>query len=189
MTREDAINILDDLKNSQNMKNHGFAVGFAMAALYDFFKSNGQTPELGKEDWEITGILHDADYEITGKSLDLHTDETVKKLKAQNADQLIISAIRGHCDKEPRQSLMAKSVYAADELAGLIVACALVQPGKKLQSVSVESVMRKFKDSSFAKGANRNQIKTCESQLGTPLEEFVKITLDALQKHSKELGL
>lgn len=192
MTRDNALKILDELKNSPNMAKHGLAVGFTMAAFYDYFKSKNPAPdgpEMTKDDWEVVGILHDADYEITNKSLELHTEETTKKLKAIGADQKIIDAIRGHCDKEPRVTLMAKSVYAADELTGLIVAAALVQPHKKLASVTVESVLRKFKDKYFAAGANRDQIKTCATELQISLEEFIGLTLKAMQDHSEELGL
>lgn len=192
MTRDEALKIPDELENSENMKKHGLAVGFAMGELYDYLKQNNPPdggPEMTRDDWEIVGILHDADYEITGKSLDLHTEETTKKLKEIKADQLIIDAIRGHCDKAERKTLMAKAVYAADELTGLIVAAALVQPDKKLKSVTAESVMRKFKDKSFAAGANRDQIKTCETELKVSLEEFVVLTLSAMQNHAEELGL
>lgn len=189
MTRNDALKILDELGNSPNMKNHGLAAGFAMSALYDFFLKENKKPELAKEDWEIVGMLHDADYEKTNKSLELHTEETTKKLKESNASQVVIDAIRGHCDKEERQTLIAKSIYASDELTGLIVACALVQPDKKLSSVSVESVLKKFKDKSFAAGASRDQIKSCETELNIPLAEFVKLTLKAMQNKSSEIGL
>ena len=84
---------------------------------------------------------------------------------------------------------MAKAIYAGDELTGLVVACALVQPDKKLKSVTAESVMRKFKDKSFAAGANRDQITTCDSELGIPLEEFTKIVLTAMQEKGDVLGL
>lgn len=174
------------------MVKHELAVGFAMDALYDYLKDKNPPaggPEMTKNDWEITGIMHDADYEMTNKSLDLHTEETTKKLKEIGADQAIIDAVRGHCDKAPRDTLMAKSVYAADELCGLIVACALVQPDKRLKSVGVDSVLRKFKDKSFAAGASRDQIKTCESELNIPLEEFVSIILKSMQDQSTELGL
>lgn len=189
MIREDALRILDELKNSPNMVKHSLAVGFAMAILYDHFQKKGQNTELAKNDWEIVGILHDADYEATGKSLDRHTEETTKKLQSRGVDQLIIDAVRGHCDKAPRQTLMAKSVYAVDELTGLIVAAALVQPDKKLASVRPDSVMRKFKDKSFAAAVSRDQIKTCESELKIPLEEFIAITLKSMQDRSQELGL
>ncbi|KKR51366.1 MAG: Metal dependent phosphohydrolase [Candidatus Curtissbacteria bacterium GW2011_GWA1_40_16] len=189
MTKDDALKILDKLENSRNMANHGKAAGFAMVALYDFFKSKNQNPELSKNDWEIVGLLHDADYEKTNKSLDLHTEETTKLLNQINADQIITNAIRGHCDKEPRNTLVAKSIYAVDELTGLIVACALVQPDKKLKSVTLGSVLRKFKEKSFAAGANRDQIKTCEAELNIPLDEFTSLTLKSMQEQSEDLGL
>ena len=189
MTRDEALKILEVLENSENMKKHGLAVGFAMNALYDYFEQEDKNPEMKKGDWEIAGILHDADYEITNKSLDRHTEETTKKLKEIKADQLIIDAIRGHCDKAERKTLMAKSVYAADELTGLIVAAALVRPDKKLASLTKESVLKRFGEKSFAAGANRDQIKTCETELKIPIEEFVTLTLKAMQNHSEELGL
>lgn len=189
MTKDDALKILDELKNSPNMIKHELAVGFAMAALYDYLKSKGKEVEMTKDDWEIVGIMHDADYEITNKSLDLHTEETTKKLKEINADQLIIDAVRGHCDKAERTTLMSKAVYAVDELTGLIVAATLVRPDKRLEGLTVESVMKRFKEPSFAKGASRDQIKTCETELEVPLEEFVTITLKAMQNHAADLGL
>ncbi len=189
MTKSDALNILEKLGNSRNMANHGKAAGFAMAALFDYLKAKDKPVELTKSDWEIVGLLHDADYEKTNKSLELHTEETTKLLKEIDANQTVIDAIRGHCDKAPRNTLIAKSIYAADELTGLIVACALVQPDKKLKSVSAESVLRKFKDKSFAAGASRDQIKTCETELAIPFEEFTSITLKSMQEKSEELGL
>src|SRR4030042_2425060 len=144
MTRDEALKILKDLKNSPNMIKHGQAVEFAMSALFDYFQKKNKKPELTQEDWQIAGLLHDADYETTDKSLDLHTEETTKRLETIGADQTIIDAIRGHCDKVERKTLIAKSVYATDELTGLIIACALVQPDKKLKSVSVKSVQKKL---------------------------------------------
>lgn len=194
MTKDEALDILEDLKNSPNMVKHGLACGHAMRALCDYLLK--KLPEkvvhrepFDPEEWEIVGILHDADYEITNKSIELHTQETSKKLKEAGADVRVIDAIKGHADKAKRETYMAKAIYAADELTGLIVAAALVQPEKKLKSLSVESVLRKFKDKSFAAGASRDQIKTCESQLNIPLEEFTSIILKSMQENSKELGL
>lgn len=189
MTREEALKILEDLKNSPNMIKHALAAGYVMGTLYDHFNSSSKNPEMTKDDWEIVGILHDADYEVTDKSLDRHTDETIKRLKERNVSQEIIDAIQGHCDKAPRKTLMAKSIYACDELTGLIVACALVRPDKKLASVTTDSVLKKFKEKSFAAGANRDQIKTCESELGMPLDQFIEITLKSMQEHASDLGL
>ena len=189
MKKDEALEILQELENSPNMVKHGFAVGFAMGSLYNHFNQEAKNPEMTKEDWETVGILHDADYEITNKSLDKHTEETTKKLEEKGADSQIIDAIRGHCDKAERNTLMAKAVYAADELTGLIVAAALVRPDKKLASLTKESVLKRFGEKSFAAGANRDQIRTCETELGIDLDEFVSIVLKAMQGKSKLLGL
>lgn len=189
MKKDEALEILKELKNSENMKKHGLAVGFAMGSLYNYFEQKAKNPEMTKEDWETAGILHDADYEITNKSLDKHTEETTKKLEEKGADSQIIDAIRGHCDKAERKTLMAKAVYAADELTGLIVAAALVRPDKKLASLTKESVIKRFGEKSFAAGASRDQIRTCESELGIPLADFVNLTLDAMKANAGKLGL
>ena len=189
MTRKEALKILDELSNSPNMIKHALACGFVMRALAQKFITQPSELENAQDQWEIVGLLHDADYELTGKSLDRHTEETTQKLKEKNVDQSTIDAIRGHCDKAPRTSLMAKAIYACDELTGLIVAAALVQPDKKLKSVTIESVLRKFKDKSFAAGASREQIRTCEEELNIPLAEFVAVTLRTMQDHASDLGL
>jgi len=171
------------------MVNHAKACGYSMATLFDYFNKSGKNPELDKNSWGIVGLLHDADYEATDKSLQKHTDLTTEKLKEIDTDQIIIDAIRGHCDKAERNTLIAKSIYAADELTGLIVACALVQPEKKLSTVTVKSVLKKFKDKSFAAGANRGQIKTCETELNIPLREFIEMILKSMQEKSNNLEL
>jgi len=193
ITRQEALRILEELGNSPNMMKHALAAEAVMKALAVRFEPEKE----GK--YAICGLLHDADYEATGKALERHTELTVEKLQELNGDPEIIDAIRGHCDKAPRTSLMAKAIYAADELTGLIVATALVMPdsnsaelygtGKKLSQVTVEKVLKKFKDPSFAKGANRNHIKTCESELAIPLEEFIRISLVAMKQIAPELGL
>lgn len=191
MTKEEAIEILHQLGNSKNMMNHALSCGFVMRDLCEKIVKgiDDHSQPLDPDDWEIVGLLHDADYEKTQKSLDLHTEETTKILKKQAVDIRIIDAIRGHCDKAQRNTLMAKAIYAADELTGLIVACALVKPDKKLKSLNLDSVMKKFNDKSFAKGANRDQIKSCEIELKIPLEQFCAMVLKSMQSHSKELGL
>src|SRR3989344_9344425 len=116
ITRSDALKILEDLSNSPNMVKHALACGFAMRELCNkllYHPSKSSQPS-NPSIWEIVGMLHDADYEATDKSLDRHTDLTTKKLKEINADEQIIDAIRGHCDKTERNTLMAKSIYAVD---------------------------------------------------------------------------
>ena len=120
-----------------------------------------------------------------------HTLVTAEKLKPLGVSERIIEGIKAHHDgiKSGRENLMESSVYAADELSGLITAAALVRPDKKLASLTEESVLKRFKEKSFAAGANREQILACEKELNIPLEEFVGIALKAMQGISEELGL
>lgn len=197
MIKDDAQKIVDELLKSQNLKNHCYAAGAAMATLYDQFEVEARHEGTTRQDWAIAGMLHDVDYEATDKQLELHTEVATDKLREfiaqhpESKDQVerIIKAVRGHADKAPRDILMAKAIYAADELTGLIVAAALVRPDKKLDGLTVDSILKRFKEPSFAKGANRDQIKTCETELGLPLDVFTEIVLDAMKKIHDQLGL
>lgn len=192
MNREEAVKTVDELVKSPNIRKHCLAAEAAMRALARKLRMKNEelrkTENFNKEDWGIVGLLHDADYEATNKDLAKHTDLVVEKIKGK-ASQEITDAIAGHCDKVERKTLMAKAIYAADELTGLIVAAALVRPNKKLDGLTVDSVLKRFKEPAFARGANRDQIKTCESELGIPLPEFTEIALNSMKKISKELGL
>lgn len=189
MNRNKAIKIIDELVKSPNIRKHCLAAEAAMVGLWDSLDKKGKIDWGTREDWGIVGLLHDADYEVTNKSLELHTEETTKKLKEIDVPKEIIDAVRGHCDKEPRKTLVAKAIYAADELTGLMVAAALVRPDKKLNGLTSESVLKRFKEPAFARGVNREQVKTCKSELGILLPEFVEIVLDSMKRISKDLGL
>lgn len=147
--------------------------------------------EFSEEQWGIVGLLHDADYEITGKDLSRHTVVMEEKLREINAPERIINGVKAHSDtiKPNRENWMEKAVWACDELSGLITAVALVRPDKKLASVEVRSVMKRFPEKSFAAGAKREQILQGAQELGFSLEEFVTIALKAMQNIAPELGL
>lgn len=194
MTRDEAYNLMTEMLKSRNLQKHGLAVEAIMKALCSYLKE--KYPQLGEEEfneeeWAIVGLLHDADYELIEKDPKRHTLVTEEKLRPLGVSDRIINGIKAHHDgiKETRDNLMEKSVYCSDELSGLITAVALVRPDKKLSSVTVESVMKKFPQKSFAAGANREQILACESQLNIPLAEFVSIALKAMQSIAQELGL
>ena len=109
-------------------------------------------------------------------------------LKEFQLDPEIIEAIKCHNDKAPRNKLMGKAIYAADPVTGLIVAAALMHPDKKLKSIDVPFIMRRFKEKRFAAGANREQIKTCED-FDLSLESFLEVALKSMQGVDRELGL
>ena len=147
--------------------------------------------QFNQEEWGVVGMLHDADYEIIGKDLEKHTLVTAEKLRSLGVSERIIEGIRAHHwgVKPTRDNIMEKAVFCADDTSGLITACALIMPDKKLASVKIDSVVKKFKNPSFAAGAKREQIASCETDLGISLEEFLGIALKAMQEISQELGL
>lgn len=198
MTRDEAYKLMTEMLQSKNLQKHGLAVEVIMKALCRYLKERStsqglalEPEEFNEEEWAIVGLLHDADYELVEKDPKRHTLVTEEKLRPLGASERIINGIKAHHDgvKTSRDNLMEKSVYAADELSGLITAVALVRSDKKLSSVTVESVMKKFPQKSFASGANREQILACEKELNISLEEFVCIALKAMQGIAQELGL
>lgn len=192
MTRDQAWQLVNELVTSPNLIKHLLSCEAIMRALYRklVLAGAGQQGDWDTEDnWGNVGLLHDADQDITQKSMELHTEEITKKLQAKGEKQQVIDAIGGHADKVERSTLMAKAIYACDELSGLIVASVLVRPDKKIGNLSTDSALKRFKEPSFAKGANREMIKTCQTELGIPLEEFVDIALKAMQEISDQLEL
>lgn len=166
-----------------------------MRALARRFKEN-------EDKWGIVGLLHDGDYEKTRATPEKHTlmmIEWLKKAlrqaqgKPSKDDKEILSAILSHnyahTGQNPPKNRLEWSLYCCDELTGFIVAVALVRPDKKLSSVSVESVLKKWDEKSFAAGVKREQIKECEGRLGIPLPDFIDIALSAMQGISNDLGL
>ena len=159
-----------------------------MRALAKYFK---QDEEL----WGVAGLLHDADYEKTKDApKEKHTKEIIKWLTEIDATADLKDAVASHAwgyvEGAPQpKTKMQWSLYCCDELTGLIVAVALVRPDKRLASVTVDSVMKKWDSTSFAAGVNRKQIEECKPRLGIELKEFIQIALSAMQGISKDLGL
>ncbi len=216
MKREDAWKLLNEMMSNKNLIRHGLAVEYIMRDLCQYLKekADGGDGEILKqvnsrsqqddnyfsgdidrvfdeEEWAVVGLLHDADYELIEKDPTKHTLVTAEKLEALGVSERIIQAIKAHHFgiKPTRDNILESAVYAVDEMSGLITACALVQPEKKLATVELASVLKKFKQPSFAAGARRDQISEGISELNMSLEDFTKIALEAMQKHHEELGL
>jgi predicted hydrolase (HD superfamily) len=144
---------------------------------------------LGPEDvarWAMAGLLHDLDYAETGEDPGRHGLVTAELLEGKVDDE-IIHAILGHADKVQRETLMDKALYAADPTTGFIVAAALVRPDKDLQAVEVRSLLKRWKEKAFARGASREQMDTC-SETGLTRDEFLALSLAAMQGRAAELG-
>ncbi|MCL5019761.1 MAG: phosphohydrolase [Patescibacteria group bacterium] len=191
MTREEAYQTLLKFVKNENLIKHHLACEIVMKALYRKLTPLSIQNPIDEEKWGIVGLLHDADYEQSKNHPEKHTLILEKKIgKDLPAD--IMYAIKSHNmannGVEPK-SAMDWSIYCCDELTGLIIAATLVNPEKKLMAVTPEFVMNRFNESSFAKGASRAQIRTCETKLMIPLKEFIEIALLSMQSIDKSLGL
>lgn len=191
MNREEAYKTLTKLIKNQNLIKHHLACEAVMKVLYKkFTPPAGQNPQ-DEEKWGIVGLLHDADYELTRNHPEKHTLVLQKKIGSKlPADAMY--AIMSHnfaYNKVLPKSAMDWSIYCADELTGLIIAATLVNPDKKLASVTTDFVINRFNEPSFAKGANRDQILACEDKLGIPIKDFIDLSLKAMQLINSELGL
>ncbi len=183
MTRKEALDSVNANVENKNLVKHMLATEAIMYALAKRFGED-------EEEWGITGLLHDIDVELTEGDMNSHG-----KLGADLAKELGVSETMAHailCHNEahgiPLETKLDKALFCADPLTGLITAAALVRPDKKLASVEAKSVRKRFKEKSFAAGANREQIARC-SELGLELDEFIELGLKAMQGIAADLGL
>ncbi len=189
MTRSDALETLNSFVKNQNLIKHMLACEAIMIALCK--KLNPNADEILINKWGITGLLHDVDYELTKENPEKHGLVAEEKLK-DKLDADVIYAIKAHnyaMTGVTPKSQMDWSIYACDELSGIIIAATLIHPDKKLAEVNADFVIKRFNEPNFAKGANRNQIKSCETALKIPLKDFVQISLSAMQGVAKDLNL
>ena len=174
--------ITKNVRNA-NMVKHMLAVEAIMESLAEYF---GDDVNL----WGLTGLLHDIDYELVEGDMARH-GLLAEKILTSKVDEKIIRAVKAHNDMNTRltpESRMEKMLISADAVSGLIIACALVMPSKKMGEVRVETIIKKFKDKDFARGSDRKRITMCES-IGLEKEKLFEISLKALQGISGELGL
>jgi putative nucleotidyltransferase with HDIG domain len=183
MNRIDANALMFEWTNSESLRKHMLCVETAMRSYAHKFK---QDEEL----WGITGLLHDFDYEKYPNPPD-HPMKGSEVLRNLGYSEEMIIAILGHASytKTPRESLLAKTLFACDELCGFIVACSLVKPDKKVLSVEVSSVKKKMKDKGFARNVSREDIINSAAELGINLDEHIQFVIDALKANALNLGL
>lgn len=183
LTREAAWGWVCEWVSNENLRKHLLAVEAAMRHYARLYCEE-------EEKWGLAGLLHDIDYERHPEPPE-HPQVGAQFLREQGVPEEIVEAILGHANWTgvPRNSLMAKALYACDELTGLLVATALVMPNKKLSEVKVDSVLRKMKDKSFARKVDRQAIIDGASELGIALEEHISNVLIAMQSIADQLGL
>jgi predicted hydrolase (HD superfamily) len=193
MTRVEAHHLLLKYLKNKNLIKHSLAAEVTMKAIYKHLTPKSEQNASDEETWGLVGLLHDIDYEVAQETnqLNMHGRLLFENGEVKLPDD-IEQAIRAHnytmTGTDP-QTQMDWAITACDQLTGLIVASALVHPEKKLELLSVDSILKRFKEKSFAKGADRESILLCESKLTIPLKDFVALTLHAMQTIHTELGL
>ena len=183
MTREDAYSVLTEFTQNKNLIKHALAVEAAMKA---YAKKYGED----EEKWAIVGLIHDFDYEKYPDMKD-HPYKGAEILKEKGYPADWITAILSHASHTgvPRETLMAKTLFAVDELCGFITAVAYVRPSRRLDEVTLKSVKKKMKDKAFARQVNREEIIDGAAIIGATLEEHIEFVIKAMQSISSDLGL
>ncbi len=188
LTRDEAVELMQEYTASDALRKHMYAVEIAMRAMAE---RAGEDPD----EWGLVGLLHDFDYERypnqEHSATEGHPSEGVRLLAARGLPELMQRAILGHATycRVPRDTPMARALFAVDELAGFLVACALVRPSRSLQDLEVSSVKKKLKDKAFARGVSREDVLQGAAELGVPLDQHIAFMLEALRPHEKRLGL
>ena len=183
LNREDAWKLLTTHTTKEHLLKHALAVE---AAMREYARRQGEDEEL----WGITGLLHDLDYE-QHPNAEEHPWEGVKILEEAGYPPEMVQAVMAHAPYTgaKRETSLAKTLFAVDELTGFIVAVALVRPSKSIHDVKVKSVTKKFKDRSFAALVNRDDIIEGAADLGLEVAEHVGVVLGAMQGIATDLGL
>ncbi|QQE79494.1 HDIG domain-containing metalloprotein [Alicyclobacillus sp. SO9] len=182
-TRPEALALLHEYTKSESLRKHAYAVEAAVRAYARKFGED-------EEKWAVTGLLHDFDYEQYPTPQE-HTVVGARILAEQGYPEDVIYAIRAHADYNglDRTSMLAKALYACDELSGFVMAVAMVRPSKNVADVKVKSVKKKLKDKAFAKGVNRDDVYRGAEELGVDLDEHIAFVVDALTEVATELDL
>ena len=187
-SRSDTLALVHEYTASESLRKHMLSVEAAMRAYASKFGED-------EERWGATGLIHDFDYERFPNNAhsptEEHPSEGVRILRAKGYPEDILQAILGHAQytNTPRESRMAKTLFAVDELTGLITATALVRPTKSVHEVDAKSVRKKMKDKAFARGVSREDVINGAQELGVDLDEHINFVIGAMQARSADLGL
>jgi putative nucleotidyltransferase with HDIG domain len=187
-SRSDTLALMHEYTASESLRKHMLSVEAAMRAYAGKFGED-------EERWGTTGLIHDFDYERFPNSshspTEEHPSEGVRILREKGYPEDILKAILGHAHytNTPRETRMAKTLFAVDELTGLITATALVRPTRSVHEVDAKSVRKKMKDKAFARGVSREDVINGAQQLGVDLDEHINFVIAAMQARSTDLGL
>jgi len=187
-SRDAALALMHEYTASDSLRKHMYAVEAAMRAYAGHYGEDA-------ERWGLTGLMHDFDYERWPNAAHSPTDEHpaagVRVLRERGYPEDVLEAILGHASYSgvARVSRMAKTLFAVDELTGLITATALVRPSKSVHEVDARSVRKKMKDKAFARGVNRDDVVNGAADLGVDLDWHIQFVTDAMKARAESLGL
>jgi putative nucleotidyltransferase with HDIG domain len=183
LTRDDAWNLVCEWVASDSLRKHLLGVEAAMRA---YAREGGEDEEL----WAITGLVHDLDYERYPDLDTGHPRYALKELEARGYPKEVIDAVAGHAEflGVPRETPLAKTLFAVDELSGFIAACALVRP-TGIEGMTPKSVRKKLKAPSFAAGVDRDQVRQGAEELGVDFDQHVSFVIEAMAEAADQLGL
>lgn len=185
--RADAWELLCEYTKGKSLRQHAIAVETAMRAAAARYGDAAEDPD----EWALVGLLHDFDYEMFPDPDGGHPFKGANILCGRGYPDRIIRAIMGHATYTgvPRDTAMARALFATDELCGFLVACALVRPTRSLDDLEVSSVKKKLKDKAFARSVNRDDIHQGVAELGVALDEHIRFVIDALRPVQSRIGL
>jgi len=183
MQRQQALEIVRTYVKNEALVRHMLSVEAVMRAY-------AETLNEDVELWGLAGLLHDFDWEIH-PTIEEHPMAGLPILEKAGVPEAVLNAIAGHADHTgvPRESLLAKALFACDEVTGLITAVALVRPSRSLYDLKASSVRKKWKDKSFAAGADRDMITQGAQEFGVDLWQHVDFAINAMRRIAKDLDL
>lgn len=187
-SRDEALALVQEYTASESLRKHMLAVEAAMRAYAERFGEDADR-------WGLAGLIHDFDYERYPNDAHSPTEEHpswgVRLLRERGWPEDVLQAVLGHAEytNTPRETRMAKALFAVDELTGLVTATALVRPSKSVHEVDARAVRKKMKDKAFARGVSREDVVRGAEELGVELDEHIQFVVDAMRRHADALGL
>jgi putative nucleotidyltransferase with HDIG domain len=186
--RASALALMQEYTQSESLRKHMLAVEAAMRAYAEHYGEDADR-------WALAGLMHDFDYErfpnANRSATEEHPSEGVRTLRGLGYPEDVLEAIMGHAayTNTPRNTLIARALFAVDELSGLITATALVKPSRSVLDVEPRSVRKKMKDRAFARGVSREDVILGAQELGVDLDEHIAFVVAALQRSAESIGL
>ncbi|MBN2559036.1 MAG: HDIG domain-containing protein [Clostridia bacterium] len=182
-SREDALKLLNEYNKNESLLKHAFSVEAVMRHFAEYYNED-------VEKWGVIGLIHDLDYE---QYPEMHCKKTEELLRQNGWPEDSIYSVTSHgfgiCTENEPKHIMEKTLYTIDELTGLVAATALMRPSRSILDLETKSVVKKWKQKSFATGVDRELIEKGSAMMGMEINEIITMTIEAMRKIAEEIGL